>query len=188
MKKNIFILVVISVVVVSCGSLKKTLNQSSNENDPIQIAILDFSKTSKLYKKDSVFSVEMFGLSNNKDVIVVNIGKNITKLLLTKDAKVGSKGKLPSHYIEKDGKLFFWWDDEYPLTENALAVFNKYNLLQDDMNGAIKIPDHVVFDDAQKAAHYYFCKEDLFKYKKVITNKGIGYYDAPNLNCNNHHQ
>lgn len=184
MNKIIFILVAASVIVVSCGAQKNLLKQSGSENDPILNAISDFSKTTKLYKKDSVFSVEMLGLSNNKDVIAVRIGKNGRKILLTKDANIGTKGKVPSRYIEKDGKLFFWWDDEYPLTENALAVFNRYNLLQDDNNGTIKIPDFVT-DDAQKAAHYYFCKGDLLKYKKVVTNKGIGYYDIPNLNCSN---
>lgn len=99
---------------------------------------------------------------------------------MTKEAVLGSKGRLPSRYIEKNGKLFFWWDDDYSLTENTLAVFNKYNLLQGDKNGTIKVPDSII-DDAEKAAHYYFCKEDLSKYKRVITNKGVGYYDAPNL-------
>ncbi len=184
MGKDIFIRVTILLAIVSCSTPKRALTQSSSENDPIKNAIIDFSNTGKLYKKDSVFSVEMLGLSNDKNVIAVRIGKNNRKLLLTKDAKVGSKGKLPSRYIEKDGKLFFWWDDDYILTAKALSIFNKYDLLQDDKDGAIKIPDSFV-DDSQKAVHYYFCKEDLSTYKKIITNKGIGYYDAPHLNCNN---
>lgn len=76
MKKSVFILVAVLVVFGSCSSSKKVSRENSTQNDPIQMAILDFSKTSKLCKKDSVFSVEMLGLSNNKDVIVVRIGKN----------------------------------------------------------------------------------------------------------------
>ena len=183
-KRNSILLAVLTMFFGSCVSVKNAFVKSgNNQDDAIQIAILDFSKTGKLFKKDSVFSVDINGLINYKDLMVVRVGKNITKLILTKDAKIGSKGKLPSRYILKNGKLFFWWDDSYSLTEDALAIFNKYNLLQDDNNGAIKIPEHLVFDDAQKAAHYYFCKNDVSAYKKVITNKGIGYYGPPSLKC-----
>lgn len=175
------------MIVVSCSPQKKLFKQSDIKDTPIEIAISDFSRSTKLYKRDSVFYVAMVGLLNIENLFVVRVGKNTRKLLLTKDAKVGSKGKLPSRYFEKDRKLFLWWDDDYPLTENALFIFKKYNLLQDDKNGAIKVADSFNDDDAQKAAHYYFCKKNLLKYKKIITNIGIGYYDAPDLNCNNNH-
>lgn len=182
-KRKFILLILITTIIEGCSTAKKAFVKSGDSlDDAIQTAILNFSTIRKLYKKDSVFSVGISELVNNKDLIVVGVRKNNRKLLLTKDAKVGSKGKLPSRYIEKDGKLFFWWDDNYPLTEDALAIFNKYNLLQDDKDGAIKIADFII-DDAQKAAHYYFCKNDIFSYKRVITNKGIGYYDPPSLKC-----
>ena len=105
------------------------------------------------------------------------------KFLYTTKTTVGSKGKLPSRYIEKDGKLFFWWDNDYPLTEEMLAILWKYNLLCDDTEGFIGFPDHTT-DDSQKSADYYFCKSDLSKYKRVITNVGLGYYKPPKLKCN----
>lgn len=188
MKKVISIFIIIPVIFLSCSSLKKGLELNNDENEPIEVAIQDFTKSSKLFKKDSVFSVELLGLINNKEVIVVRIGRNVTKLLLTKDATVGSLGKLPSRFIEKDGKLFFWWDDEYALTENTLTVLKKYHLLQDDQNGSIKVPDNIIFNDSQKAVHYYFCKGDYTNFKKVTTNKGIGYYEIPLLNCHNDSQ
>jgi hypothetical protein len=181
------LIILLAVFIYGCYVPKAAFVKSgNNQEDAIQMAILDFSTISKLYKRDSVFSVEIHGLVNNVDLLIVNVGKNNKKLLVTKDAIVGSTGKLPSRCFEKDGKLFFWWDDNYELTENTIALLNKFNLLQDDNNGTIKIPDFII-DDAQKAAHYYFCKEDISSYEKVITNKGIGYYDPPALKCGDKH-
>lgn len=157
--------------------------QAGDEIDVvIHTALLDFSNNRRLYKKDSVFSIWIYQKDDNEDLLVVSIGRDYSKLLLTDSSKVGSKGKLPSRFIEKDMKLFYWWDDDYSLTDEALAVFQKYNLLQDDEGGLIQVPDFEI-DDAQKDAHYYFCKNDLTKYKRVITNIGIGYYEAPDLKC-----
>ena len=164
----------------SCASFKNELVQTGGRTEAIKNAILDFSNMNKLYKRDTVFSVQTEEMSN--EVLIVSIGKNNMKILLNEDIKIGSKGMLPSKYFEKEGKLFFWWDNDYPLTEETLAVFNKYDLLQDDEGGKITFPDFII-DDSQKSAHYYFCKNDLSIYKKVITNKGLGYYDAPNLKC-----
>lgn len=177
--KITFIFLITSTLVVGCSSLKAQFNQTGDRNEAIQNAVLDFSST-KLFIIDTVFSIKTGDI--NENTLIVRIGKNNTKLLLTDSTKVGSKGKLPSRYIEKDGKLFFWWDDEYPLTEETLSILQKYNLLQDDEGGIIKFPDFVI-NDAQKAAHYYFCKNNLTRYKKVITNKGIGNYTTPNLKC-----
>jgi hypothetical protein len=170
------------VLFVGCASFKTGLIQTGGADEMIQNAILDFSNATRLYKKDTVFSVSVLEIVD-KDPIVVRIGSNTMNLLLTEETKVGSKGgKLPSRFIEKDGKLFFWWDDDYPLTEEALAVYEKYDLLQDDEGGVITVPEFTI-NDAQKAAHYYFCKNDPSKYKRVITNIGVGYYDPPTLKC-----
>jgi hypothetical protein len=184
MKKwNIIILIAIAVFFESCNSSKSAFVKSGDsQDDAIRIAIIDFAKNRKLFEKDSVFSVELIGIANNDELMVVRIGKNNRKLLLTKDTKIGSKGKLPSRHFEKDGRLFYWWDDNYGLTENTLAAFNKYHLLQDDKNGTITIPDFIT-EDTKRAAHYYFCKSDVSRYKRIITNKGIGYYESPSVNC-----
>jgi hypothetical protein len=197
---HLFLILALLLLVNSCASLKG-LHQSGGKQEIIQNAILDFSNTSKLYKKDSVFSISyqdtlykmnLEELDNGtsrwvegdiqKGIVAVSISANNNKLLLTSETKVGSKGELPSRFIEKEGKLFFWWDDDYPLTEEALAVLKKYDLLQDDEGGLITVPDFII-DDAQQGAHYYFCRNDISKYKRVITTKGMGYYDPPKLNC-----
>lgn len=185
MKKiTLILLFPLFLALASCCLSKKGFEVSKNPNDAIHIAIADFSNNSKLYKKDSIFSVELLGLTNHNDLIVVRIGKNNRKMLLTSEVSVGSKGKLASEYLEKDGKLFFWWDDDRPLTKEAIDVFDRYDLLQDDQGGTLKVPEFII-DDSQLGAHYYFCKFDFSKFKRVITNKGLGYYDPPHLRCRN---
>lgn len=207
MKASWFIFLILVILLFECcasfkgTSFKKELSQTGDRNDAIQNAIMDFTNNRSLYKKDSVFFISFFDTLHKmvlekiddrnyrwikgeiyEEIVAVSIAASYNQFLLTADTKVGSKGKLPTRYIEKNGKLFFWWDNEYPLTEKTLAVFSKYNLLQDDEGGIIKFPDFII-DDAQKGADYYFCKNNLTKYKKVITNIGIGYYDIPNLKC-----
>jgi hypothetical protein len=192
---------IILILLASCTPFKRALTKTGNLNEAIQNALLDFSNTRRLHKKDVVFSVHhadtLFRMVLQKTnggyewvngwiyqgIMAVTItGSSDNRLLLTANAKVGSKGELPSRFFEKNGKLYYWWDNDYPLTQEALAVYQKYNLLQDDLGGLITIADFVL-DDAKKGAHYYFCRHDLTKYKRVITNKGIGYYDAPNVTC-----
>lgn len=183
MKKNgLIILVVFSILFENCGLSKKGLGQIEDENDPIEIAIKDFSSNCKLYKRGTVFSVGIYNLKEYKDLLVVRIGKNRRKMLLKSDVTVGSKGKLPSRYFEKDGKLFFWQDDNHALSQDALAVFQQYNLLEKEK----EYEDEILLidtDDSQKAAHYYFCKDNVTKYKRIITNIGIGYYTPPDVKC-----
>ena len=105
------------------------------------------------------------------------------KFLYTAQTTVGSKGTpLPSRYIEKNGKLFYWQDNDYALTEEMLAILWKYNLLCDDTDGMIGIPTYTI-DDRLKGAHYYLCKNDLSKYKRIVTWIASGYYELPKLKC-----
>lgn len=94
---------------------------------------------------------------------------------------MAAKGKLLLDTLNTK-ESFFWWDDTYPLTQEAMGAFEKYNLLQDDENGTIQIPNAFV-DGSKKVVHYYYCNSDPMVFKKVITNIGLGYYDPPNLNC-----
>jgi hypothetical protein len=189
-------------VIFSCSSLKKSIT-TTNENlqeTAIHNAILDFSTNCSLFKKDSVFTVN-FSDSVFSKGIFVQVDERTYKDGRTHEWKRGSlyngivavgiitsdyqyyyseetKAKLPSRYIIKNGKLFYWWDDNYSVTEEIITVLWKYNLLQTDLI----IPEFSI-DDSQKGADYYFCKSDLSKYKRVITNIGLGYYEPPKLNC-----
>ena len=201
-RANGIFLLIILLLLTSCGSFKKELVQTGSKNQAIQNAILDFSNTSRLYKQDSVFSVSFheplyrmvlkekgsenvewdFG-KKHKRINGVSIGAYYNKMLLD-TTMLGRKGaKMPTRYIEKNNKLFYWDDDDYPLTEEMIMVLKKYNLLlNNDFDGLMKFYDFGT-NDAQKGVHYYFCKDDLTIYRKVVTNKAIEYYDAPRLKC-----
>ncbi|MEM0544054.1 hypothetical protein WFZ85_15795 [Flavobacterium sp. j3] len=163
-----------------CSSFKEKLIRIGDKNSAINNAIIDFSNTSKLYKKDNVFIVSVKNIGDN--IIGISIGKSNMKILLKEETKIGTKGFIPSRYIEIDNKLFYWWDNEIPLTQDALDIFFKFKLTQSDENGTVLMADYTI-DEREKSVHYFFCKNKLTKYKKVITNKGIGYYNAPNLDC-----
>jgi hypothetical protein len=210
MKTRLSILSTILVIVffIGCKPLHITLiSKGENMKDAvIRNSILDFSSSCKLYKKDSIFSVSFvdsvysFAFDSKTSrwyknkyydglvCVTISLHRIATdgerccdQFLYTAQTTVGSKGKLPSRYIEKDGKLFYWWDDDFPLSEEMIAILWKYNLLCDDTAGLIGIPEFSI-DEKLKGAHYYYSKHNLSKYKRVVTNIAEGYYKPPKLN------
>jgi hypothetical protein len=166
-----------------------------------QTAIQDFSRT-RLYKKDSAFLIsvddtlhrmtlnkidvhhyEWVGGTIYPDIIDVSISAYQNKFFLDTTIDVSAQTKyIPSRCIELNGKLFFWYDKHYTLTNNAIKILGKYHLLRH--GGPNDAEDfHSSIDDAAQAADYFFCRSNLHVYKRVITNKAIGYYDPPNVKC-----
>lgn len=181
MKTNFLIYAFLLVLFIpSCKSFKANLLEKGNKEDLIKNAILDFSETEKMYRKYQVFRIET-QLDDDK-FSAISINRNNIKILMTSEVKIGVKGKVPSKFFELGDKLFIWYDDEYPLSKDALEVFKKYDLLQSDEDGTIQFPDFVI-DDSQKAVHYYFCPDDFTNYVKKITSIGLGYYNPPILRC-----
>jgi len=90
----------------SCTSLKKTIKCNGIQNDPIQIAILDFSKACSIYEEDSVFLIKKFTLSKYDSIVLVSVTRNFTKMIVRADTKVGSKGKIASRYFQKTANYF----------------------------------------------------------------------------------
>lgn len=186
----------LAFLITGCCSTKSILLQV-NENvkeRAINDAIFDFSKNCRLFKRDSVFLVSyedtVYSMVIERtdtqplqwvlekiygDIVAVNI-------LAFADYKFyfsqETIEKLPSRYIIKDRKLFYWWDENYPVNDEIIDVLRKYNLLQEELS----IPDFST-NGNKKGADYYFCKNNLTKRKRVITSTGFGYYRPPNLKC-----
>ena len=202
MKTKILIFLAAFLLLLGCFSIKKstTLIGTTLQEVAINSAIRDFSTNCDLFKKDSVFSVN-FEDSVFYKATLIQADKEKYKDGRTHQWKRGvlydgiasveiagshyqyyyseeTKGKLPTKYVIREGKLFYWWDNNYPVTEEIIAVLWRYNVLQKDYI----IPDFSS-DESQKVAHYYFCKNDLYKYKRVVTNIGLGYYEPPKLKC-----
>lgn len=187
-------------LILNCDLIKSQNIQRNFRQEAIQKAILDFSSIGRFYKDDSIFSVSfqdtIYKMVLKKTagnvkwerstlytgMAVVTIIAYHNQFLLTNEIKVGTSGKLPSCYIEKNGRLFFWRDDDIALSGEALSVFLKYKLLRDNEKGKIEFPDLVTYD-SQKGAFYYFCKGNVNHFKKVFTNKELGYYEPPKVKC-----
>ena len=196
--RNIFLIIIISCLLSGCkSSIVIPQKETYQTEDFINVAISDFVSKCSLFKKDSVFKISVedtlvelsFQSEQSRwildtvyqNILVVNVFGLINKVWYFSDAVIGSKGKLPSRYVIVKGKLFFWQDDNYPLTEEILSVFKRYNILTEMMErGALH--DNTI-NDAAKAADYYFCRNDVSNYKRVVTHVATGYYEPPKLKC-----
>ena len=144
--RNIFLIIIISCLLSGCKSSIVILQKETYQTeDFINVAISDFVSKCSLFKKDSVFKISVedtlvelsFQSEQSRwildtvyqNILVVNVFGLINKVWYFSDAVIGSKGELPSRYAIVKGKLFFWEDDDYPLTEEILSVFKMYNIL-----------------------------------------------------------
>ena len=197
-KYRLLFLILISSTLVCCDSYRNQLFNSGDKNQAILNAVIDFSNTTSSYNKYSVFYVKSYDTLYRKvlekvsdrnykwinskpynDIIAITISGSNDKhrFELTENNGIGTKGFLPSKYIEKDGKLFIWYDDTISMNEKTLSILKKYNLI------VIDEPGMITTDETKKGAHYYFCRKNLKKYKKKLSNIAIGFYDAPEINC-----
>ena len=200
--KSSVILLLLWLLLTDCYSQEKYIPQSTNFAEfAIYEAITDFADNCRLFKQDSIFYVYVEDTSRYvtlqrdqgtlkwvcdsvyTNLLMVGISGERDKMGYYSDAVIGSKGKLPSRYVIVKGKLFYWYDNDYPLTEEMLFVLKGYDALTDMIYDGM-LPEYSI-DDAQKGAHYYFCRNNLSKYKRVVTNIATGYYRPPKLNCGN---
>jgi hypothetical protein len=172
------ILIFIVFLLVSCATWKATLVSKGGNDDAIQNAICDFLYSSPLSKDDTVFSI--FIKEHNEDVLGISIYGSVQKPLVVKDGNTINYSGLPTRYIESKGKLFYWDDSTRTVTPEVINIFKKYNHI-DTAFLNVYIPIHI--NDAKKGEDYYFCRNNLLKYKKVRTRMAMGYYEPPKLRC-----
>ncbi|MCP1997575.1 hypothetical protein [Flavobacterium sp. HSC-61S13] len=172
MKKYLYALIFISLV--SCNSYKSQLSEKGNYEDAIFNGIIDFSNT-QLFLEGKVFFVN-FDLKV-EDYYAFSIMDNSDKLLFS-EKKAFSDNYLPNKFIIYKNKLFFWWDDNYGSDKDILEKLILNNKIQNEEESPF-----IDFetDEKKKGAKYFFCKNNLKKYKRVITNLGI--IKTPKLNC-----
>lgn len=192
--KNLIVFTFCSLLLCSCATRKQSPVLPENRIDAaIEIAITDFLKC-RLKRHHNAFSIRMYERGEydryeiNDDLIAISISPRETtdpQYYFTLADSVGSM-RLPTRHMIKGGKLFYWHDSEHVLTSETIAAFKEYNVAADSLS----LPDHfsllgleVYGDDFQKAAQYYFCKNDLSNYKRVITSTAMGWYEPPRLRC-----
>lgn len=103
--------------IVGCSSWKGKLISKGDLNQTIENSITDFLLSSSQSKKDSLFSIYIEDGSDYNDyeindgVFVFSISASTNKLLPTIENKVGTNHPyFPTRYIEKNNKLFYWYD------------------------------------------------------------------------------
>ena len=175
-------IVVLIFFVASCAAWKGNLKSHGDRNVTVENAIIDFLNTERLSKKDSVFSIIVEDLNNN--ILAVSILGDESELYPGPNTKIGKKHQyFPSRYKVQNNKLFYWYDSTHVLTEDFVSVLSKYNHIDSlNVNGIVEIRGFI--NDAKKGVGYYFCKNNLLKYKKHRGTIAMGYYDPPNLKCN----
>jgi hypothetical protein len=114
------------------------------------------------------------------NIIAVNIFGVQTKYFLDTTANLKHQKGIPSRFIEQNGKLFIWYDERFHLTDSTINILEKYNRIR---RGGPYDWISTGGDDSKKGADYYFCRRNLTVYKKKITNRAIGYYEPPTVNC-----
>ena len=163
-----------------CSTFKENMTVNGSKNDAIMNAVLDFIHTEKnLLKEDKVFSTRTEEDINYISVSILGTDSPIS-FIIERDGSYSYRS-FPTMLIETDGKLFFWRDKTKSVTDTIISTLYRYNFV--DTVDMFILNITVRSNDAKKAAHYYFCKNNLSKYQKIITWVAMGSYEPPKLKC-----
>lgn len=179
----------------SCSSWKESLIKEGDQKAAIQNTILDFSHTKKLFKQDSVFYIGVddplvifregetrwIPDKTHEEIIGISIVGDSENLYHKSDLELNKPNenpRVPSKFIIHQEKLFLWYDDTQPITQELVDTLTQFGLVRDNDEELF-----VIIDDGKKGASYYFCKSDLSRYKKSVNNIALGYEGVPKLNC-----
>ncbi|WP_163213728.1 hypothetical protein [Bacteroides sp. 519] len=198
MKVNLFAYsLLLLLVLISCTS--KSLKQGEKETT-INNAISDFLETEKDFLRDKVFGVFYYDTIGRiayekvdsmhyrpyrtvtyEDKVAVTIYPTYYQYPQLPTDSFPEAGA-PTRYYIKDNKLFYWYDEDYPLTKEMVDVLKSYNLIYYITE---TIPDSltIVVPYNDNGVDYFFCRKNLSKFTKITTDKAVGYYDIPLLNC-----
>jgi|AGTN01.1.fsa_nt_gi hypothetical protein len=172
------------IILICCSATRKEIGNDEFRNEAIKIAINDFLDKCSLRKTDSVFSLSIY--IDNDAILGISIsGVHENKIYPSSKDRIGELTDIfPSRYIERDGKLLYWGDSTRILSEEIVNILAKYNQIDSTFVNDEKAYPEFVIDEKIKSADYYFCKRDITKFKRVVTNKAMGWYDPPKLKCN----
>ena len=189
-----FLLFCFLIFFFGCNTWKESLVREGDKEDAVQNAILDFTHTKKLFKQDSVFylsiedplySLKLVSESKYahqwvpdkpfKNIIGISIIGGDSHTYIEQEFK-NDNNRIPSRYKIVKGKLFLWWDDDYPLTQEVIDVLHQFDLVVSEEEVM------VVTEHGKKGASYYFCRNNLTIYTKEITTTSMG-YDIPKHRC-----
>lgn len=162
---------IIVLTMISCGLKHET--KTNNGSNVIDVAISDFCRNnSRLLKNDNSFHVLYKDLDKNLIRITI-IGNNNKFIVENKD----SLNDLPNRFKESKEKLFYWEDKKVNNKNDSIyKKFVKFDLIETNKDNLNDFTD-----DKKKAAIYFFCKDNIYKYKKITSNT---FNNIPELKCN----
>ena len=207
MKKrlNKVVLLLLSLLLYNCSSYNNVFFMSNGDIEEARINVInDFVnnnhyQTPQYYldkREGKAFNVFWIIDENIEDEEVYAFAvfpENNGYLSLNIEDSLGEvpKTSFPNNYMQKGEMLFIWNDSTTPLSQDVLNILNNYHIL-DSVNVKIALgllsKDYeddrmVVMDNNLKSVHYYICQSNMKRYKKVVTDKALGYYKRPNLRC-----
>lgn len=164
-KTRLLVLAFFILFLSNCSSSQTKLSNVGGYEGAIYNSIIDFTN-SRLFNDGSVFYVDYeLNEENYYKILILEDAEN--KLLYSKHKKF-EDNRLPNKFMIYKSKLFIWWDDNYSQNVDILNKLESYDMIQDADESPIL--EHFN-DDKKKVAHYFFCKENILKYKRVITNR-----------------
>lgn len=184
-------MLLIFIAFICSGMSQPVMLESTTLDIARENAISDFLKC-RLSRKSSVFSVSMYERGTHDryeivdDIIVVLISPIENTEPYYRITLVDTLGstRLPTRHIIKNGKLFYWHDPDFGLTEEVINAFLEFNLAQPiNISDLSMLLGYEGYYGNTEAAQYYFCKNDLSNYKRVITGIAPGWYKPPKVNC-----
>ena len=181
MNNNNFFFTILILFFIGCSPWKKKFISEGDYETAINNAIIDFINTNNSIEEFNTFHIIM---DSNQDIIGISIIGDTNKWLLG-NKKIGDTVEyFPTKYKEIEDNLFYWNDSTKVLDKNMIDILNKYEILDNKQYPNYMIPDGGGYSSQSGAVHYYFCKSNYLKYKKIKSTVSIGYYDPPKLNCN----
>ncbi len=182
------------------------LEATGGKEVAIRNSILDFTHIKKLYESDNVFSIiyydtlvtlktaevgDGYNVISVEDkvydnIIALGIAAYYGRFPLFDSLGVDRRDHLPSRFYKVDEKIFYWYDDNYTATDSNIEQLLRFNIAEYIYDEKDQYLDEIRFSKAGKSATYYFCRNDLTIYKRVITKFGeseLRYVEPPNLNC-----
>lgn len=181
--KCFFLTAIFCIGFIGCASWRQSILPAGSKDVVISNAINDFINNCYLSKDDNVFSVDLVDRFRGNIIAVSILGDDHpdAKLWVLADDTIGSSTHLPTQYIIQKGKLFYWNDTLCALTQEIVDVMSAYGRLDTskyryDGLGGLR-------DDSKKGCTYYFCKDNLRYYKRVVSSRSSSLHLAPNMVC-----
>lgn len=175
MRKYILIFGVIFIV-QNCSSWKQELIKDGDYEIAIKNAIVDFCNTLPSNNKDKTFSVSYKEYKSG--IIGVSIFGDSNKIYFVNGS---FQSRVKDRFTEYDNNLFYWYDEKKGQDPNIISKLSEYKVIEkvdsltEDMGYTI--------DDAKKATHYYFCRNNLLIYKKEKSSIAMPKEMKNDLNC-----